>query len=210
MAMSIDRIDSNSTINLMNLDDLVTFELGGDASARVAQCLLASARDTRDQTELYRAAAEQQLMKSEQKQVEEMYEQAGHIRAAGWIQGLSMIGSGACGAIGAINGLQSAKPNAPQTALAEAEYTASVFTNVGKGVEGGGALGRGLEDAAAKECEADASSAASSARHQERRLQDLERIAGDAREQARSAIESVAELEELQARQAQATLFIRG
>jgi hypothetical protein len=207
--MSIDRIDSNSTINLMNLEDLVTFELGGDVSAGVAQCLLASARDARDRTELERTAAEKHLAASEQKQVESLYEQADHIRAAGWVQGLGMMASGTLGAIGAINGLNSVGSKVT-TAAAAAEYTASALSNAGKVAEGIGAIGRGLEDAAGKECEANASSAASGARHLERRLQELQQETADARAQAQSAIESVGELSALQARQAQASLFIRG
>jgi len=208
--MSIDRIDSNSTINLMNLDDLVTFELGGDVGAQVAQCLLESARDTRDQTELSRSAAEEQLQRSEQKQVQSMYEQADHIRAAGWIQGAAMIGAGALGAAGAINGLSNTSPGTSAAAMKGAEYTANALASGGKALEGTGIMLRGLEDAEGKECEANASSAASTAHHLERRLQDLQQVAADAREQARSAIQSVGEFAELKAREAQAALFIRG
>ncbi|MGC4093387.1 MAG: hypothetical protein QM756_36935 [Polyangiaceae bacterium] len=65
--MSIDSIGSNSTVNLLGMDDVVALELGGNVEAEVSQTLVQSARFQRNQGELERAGTEERLANAEQR-----------------------------------------------------------------------------------------------------------------------------------------------
>jgi hypothetical protein len=187
-------INSTTTVDFRNIGELVTLELGADPSARVAQYLTESAKERRDANESERSALEEQLSETERAQVSRMYEQAEHVRAAGWERGASMIASGALGIVGATSSKDSTKGS---------------LAGGGKIVEGTGALRASTEDAEAKRCEADATAVGSAARHLERRLKELDENGADARAEQQKALDASAQAVEQAARAAQATLFIR-
>ncbi len=201
--MSIDRIDSTqSTLNLLDIEDQVRAELAGDPGASIAACLLTSARDSRNLAQSERELDEQRLAHSEQQQVDHLHEQADYVAAGGLARGLGMIASGGLGMAGAITGLEADD--------SDAQYEASAYASGGKVAEGAANIVSAAMDSGAKNAEADAVSAGHTAQHYERRLSDLKQQQNEASDTARAAIDAAAELSRTKAAEDRGALFIRG
>lgn len=190
----MDGISGKSTIDFRNIGDLVAIEVGSSPGAIVAQHLIESSRDEQNFSELERVTLEKQLEQSQQAQIDSLHDEADAVRAAGLIRGVTQIGAGAAGLASALSSGEKA-----------AEWTAAGQLSGALG----SVFGAGF-DASAKDAAADATSHGHAAQHLERRLKEIDERINDAQTQQQKAIDSAAQFVELEARTAQATLFLRG
>jgi hypothetical protein len=195
--MSIDGINSSSSANsLLNLDDQVRMELGGDSGAEIAALLVLGARASRDQSQALRQAQEQRLTQFEKAQVDQMYDQADAIRSAGWSKGLGlMVG-------GTLNVLSATVTNDPQTIV--------VLKSSDQIAQGVGDIGRAIAEGTAKQHEANAVSVGNLAKKAERAISDLTQSETEAEDLRRTALQAASDLIQAEARGAEATLYLRG
>lgn len=204
----MDGINGKSTIDFRNLGDLVAIEVGSSPGALVAQHLIESCRDERNFSEVERTALEEQLAHTEQAQLDSMHDEADAIRSAGLIRGLSQIGAGVAGIASAGAQYRASTSSGSEAAGFQRDsgrYQAGA-TLLGAA---GSAVGA-MFDASAKDAAADAASHGHAAQYLERRLKDVGERSDEARVQQQKALDSAAEFVDLEARSAQAALFLRG
>jgi hypothetical protein len=92
--MNVDSINvAESSILLLEDQETLAAELGGDVGARISALLLAQSQERSEANQDARQATEERLRASEEQQVSKMREKASEIRTAGWVEGgAQMVG----------------------------------------------------------------------------------------------------------------------
>lgn len=200
--MTISSVSSNTnTVSLMDLDQQLALSPIGDSGAEIAALLVLGARDSRDQAKAAAQADDRRLTQLEDKQVDELYEQADAVRAAGWAKGMGQMVTGGASLVGA--GVMAADGGAGAQAAAAWKGGADI-------IKGGLDIAASNYEFEANISSADATDAANAAKHVERHLQQLQEEQGDASQLARTAIQAAADLSRAQTSADQAMIFLRG
>src|SRR3954453_9661247 len=90
--MSINRVESSgSAITMMETQDAMAADLGGDVNAEVAAMVLISGRDAKNVARTERSAEEDMIAAQQEQQIQKLRDQADEIRTAGWQRGVGMM-----------------------------------------------------------------------------------------------------------------------
>lgn len=193
-----------STYHLIDQDHIAA-ELGGDVGAQLAALLLTSARDSREAARAERSEEEANLREAEAHQVELMLEQAESVRAAGTARAYGMMVSGAVNVTGsaAAMAIDLDQPGSPL-----GQEIQGSLAGGGKLVEGTFDFDATCSDFAADIERAQATTMANLAAESTRRLDDAKAAEADARELARTALEFLRNVNQLEAGSDQASLYL--
>lgn len=176
---------------ILNYDDTVA-ELGGDTTAMVAAMVLDNAKNQRHSADDARVAEEQHIAAYEDKEVQEMHEQADHIREGSLFKAAGDVADGTAKIIGTFD--KNIDLDAPV-----------------KIVHAVGTIGAGQEEAAKTDSEARGKAAGDMAAASIRRLQDIKDLKSDAQDAVRSALEFLRNAQQTKATTDQAPINgIRG
>lgn len=192
--MSIDRTSgTSSTVVLLQDENTIAEELGGDIGARVTALLLEQSHDAGEANREIRHEVEERLRASEDDQVAKMHEKANETRQAGWFEGGGQMAEGACGmAAGASSGRM------PQ-----------IWKGLGEGAAGGGKVLGSLHQAHGHDVDADATAAGHRSEEAKRTLDDLRDARKESSDTEQKALNMLSNLRKTEDSTYQAALLQR-
>ena len=201
--MPIDSISnpSSGAVLMLERQDTIALELGGDVDAELAVMLLKQADQSRQMTRQARDAAEKRLCCLEEEHVAKLREKAAETRRAAEAEGWATMVGGAATAYGGVVGLAGADEDLQHTAVVAkggAEFNAGV-----------GKLDAASHTFGAAEADADAAAADHRAAEAKRELEQLGAEDQDARQLVRTALDMLAETNRSRAAASEAALFQR-
>lgn len=183
--MPINAIQGHSALAMLQSQDALAAELGGDANAQVAAMLLKHSQDKQASLRVQRVAEEEQLTAMEEEQVDQMRESAEQIRIAAREKAIGQITNGICqigGGIVALDGTDGGKA------------AGEIWQGAGDGADGVANLEAAEHEYAQGIADADAKQAEHMANEAGRRLDDIKDEERNARELVRTALDFLREV----------------
>jgi hypothetical protein len=202
--MPIDSISnpSSGTVLMLESQNAIASEFGGDVDAELAVMLLEQADQSRQMTRQARDAVERRLSSQEEEQVAKLREKAAETRQAAQVEGFTAMVGGAATMYGGMVGLAAGDDEDLQHTAELAKGGAGFNAGVGKLDAASHTFGAGKADA-------DAVAADHRAAEAKRELEQLGAEDQDARQLGRTALDMLAETNRSRAAASEAALFQR-
>lgn len=198
--MSINGVENRSVSILMQTQDQLAAELGGDVNAQVAAMLLKHSQERKSALREERQAQEQLVSTMEARQVAKMRESATEIRTAAQERAIGQIANGACQIAG---GCVSMGGSEIDQAVGEA------WKGTGASAEGVTSFDAAEHDYAKGMADADAKQAEHLAGEASRGLEDIKDDQKSAHELVRTALDFLKEIRGASDQSKSAALFQR-
>jgi len=208
MTIDVTQGIQDRTQTFLTPDDIAT-RFGGDPNAEIAALMLGHARDVREGARQARAAEEKNIEAQENQQVEEMRNQAEDIRRAGYVEGVTEIGTGVLDVFAGETTMNGATTMHGKL-TPQVEGDVLVMKGSSDVLKGAGTMGAAWFKGESQIDDANGTAASHHAQAAIRRLDDIKDVEKDARDLARNAIDFYRDQVHTQADADHAAVFLRG